>query len=409
MAGSSGGHRVLVVDDAPEMRIVISRALAASGYQVDVAATLAEAQDLDPGSYGAVLVDANLGPDKGTDLVEALRSADPAAAGRCLVMTGGATDALPDGVARLAKPFQLGSLIAAVRVLTEPAADAGPHPAATDTAGLPDPAARPSDSAAGLQDRAARPPSPVSDRSAPGRNGPAPAPAPASAGHTATTRPQTWELLDLARQVRARERRELVDFLHDGPIQEFTAIALELQMMARSASSGPAGTCGEILQRLHAATGALRWLVDGQWPFLTPEVQLAGALQQRTAWLLAMPLTVDAQQQPAGPTAAEVPVIVDVVELMLLSLVAAGPPMRAEVTVRAQQRLILIELVLTAADQPLPTDPAASRLAAARLADALGATVDVSFGLLQWRVGIGLPRHPERGRHRSPDIAYINF
>ncbi len=96
------------------------------GYDVDVAATLAEARRLDPGGYDAVLVDAHLGSERGMDLVEALRSEDPQAVERCLVITGGTTDTLPDGVARLAKPFQLGELIDAVRVLHEP--DTGPQP-----------------------------------------------------------------------------------------------------------------------------------------------------------------------------------------------------------------------------------------------------------------------------------------
>src|SRR6266851_5190083 len=96
---------------------------------------------------------------------------------------------------------------------------------------------------------------------------------------------QTWQLLRVARRLRARERHELVDFLHDGPIQELTAVTLELQMMCRSVP--PAPRLDAVLHRLSSAAGSLRWLVDGPWPFLEPEVRLAAALQQRTAWLLA--------------------------------------------------------------------------------------------------------------------------
>ena len=72
--------RVLVVDDVAEMRTLIRRVLSADGYQVDVAATLAEARSLDPAGYSAILVDAHLGSEHGIDLVEELRTADPAAA-----------------------------------------------------------------------------------------------------------------------------------------------------------------------------------------------------------------------------------------------------------------------------------------------------------------------------------------
>jgi DNA-binding response OmpR family regulator len=102
------------------MRSIACRALSACGYRVDSAASLAEARAMDPGRYDALVVDARLGSERGIDLVEALRSADPAAAGRCLVMTGGSADEIPDGIAYLAKPFEQGELINAVRGLRQP-------------------------------------------------------------------------------------------------------------------------------------------------------------------------------------------------------------------------------------------------------------------------------------------------
>ena len=124
MAGKSAGGRVLVVDDVDEIRVLVQRALSAQGYQVDVAATVTEAFRMDPSGYDAVLVDAHLGAERGNELVEALRSEDPAAARRCLVLTGGSADELPQGVAWLAKPFQADELIDAVRAL-----DHRPHSA----------------------------------------------------------------------------------------------------------------------------------------------------------------------------------------------------------------------------------------------------------------------------------------
>ena len=69
-----------------------------------MAGTLADAMGMDPGGYDAVLIDAHLGSERGIELIEALRSADPAAARRCIVMTGGSADEVPDDVTCLTKP-----------------------------------------------------------------------------------------------------------------------------------------------------------------------------------------------------------------------------------------------------------------------------------------------------------------
>ena len=158
---------------------------------------------MDPGGCDAVLVDAHLGPEGGLDLIEALLSEDPAAAGRCLVMTGGAAGPLPDGVACLTKPFQLSELIDALREH---------HP---DTVPAP----------AGRQTSPPRPGAHSSGVVSPGGDQPTAA------------EPQTWQLQGLTRRLRALVRRELVDLLPGGPIQELTALTLELQMMSRSAPS----------------------------------------------------------------------------------------------------------------------------------------------------------------------------
>jgi len=357
VAGSAGARRVLVVDDVDEMRTLIRRALSANGYEVDVASTLAQAREMDPGGYDAVLVDAGLGHERGADLIEALRSQDPAAAGRCLLITGGTLDALPAGVAFLAKPFQLAELIEAVGALQRPHA-ASPGRAAAI---------------------AAEADSPIPLAARPGGNG-------QQAGE-----PQAWQLLRLSRRLRARERHELTDFLHDGPIQELTAISLELQMMSRAAA--PAARFDAVLRQLEAAAGSLRWLVDGDWPFTEPETRLAEALQRRTGWLAGQ-VTVDADDRLARLSTGEVPVIADVVELMLLGMVTASPPARAHVALRTDQHRLHIELFLTSADRddrPIG-DPATAGAALEELAFALGGTSNASFGERHWRAQIALPR-----------------
>ena len=358
MLTSSAGLRVLVVDDLEDIRILIHRALSARGYEVDVAATLAEARAMGPGGYDVVILDAHLGPERGTDLVEALRAEDPAAARRCLVITGGPADALPAGVAFLAKPFRLDELIDAVRGLHQ--ADAV-QAAADWHAGI----------AAGSEVY------------------PAAAPGDQTAGE-----PRTWELLRLTRRLRARERHELIDFLHDGPIQELTAVTLELQMMARSAR--PAPGFDVVIKQLNAAARSLRWLVDGPWQSVQPEIQLAPSLQERCAWLLAAPLTVDGDEQAADLGAAEIPVIADVVELLLLGMVTASPPAQAHVAVRADEHVIQIELSLicAAGDGQAIGDPVTAQAALEGLASALGARAHASLHGRHWRAQIVLDRQP---------------
>ena len=51
-----------------------------------------------------------------------------------MVITGGATDMVPEGVPVLAKPFQLSALLAAVRALQQPAAVTKPGEAANVSA-----------------------------------------------------------------------------------------------------------------------------------------------------------------------------------------------------------------------------------------------------------------------------------
>ena len=371
MPGNSRGLRVLVVDDLSEMRAIIHRALSERGYHVDVAATIEQARQMSPAGYDAVLVDAHLGPERGTDLVEAMLAEDPAAARRCLVMTGGPTGALPDGIAYLAKPFHLSELIEAVSALHQPAA----RPAADREPG----------SAAAAQAQAGV---------APGIGPHSPAPV-LAAEHRAQAGPQAWSLLCLTRLLRARERHELVDFLHDGPIQELTAVTLELQMTRRSMPDPAA--IDRVLQRLDAAAGSLRWLVDGQWPFQAPETQLTAALRQRTAWLLAAPVTVDLGEPAACLAITEMQVVVDVVELMLLAMVA-GPPARAQVTLRAEAQLIRIDLTLMAAagdDQEIG-DPERARTALNYLASALGTSASATLREPPWRAQIGRASCRER-------------
>ena len=355
-------HRVLVVDDVAEVRVLIRCMLVAGGYEVDEASTLAEARAKDAGRYDAVLVDATLGPERGIDLVEELRSQDPAAAGRCLVITGGVVGTLPEGVACLAKPFRRGQLLDAVRALHQPVV------AALDREEGAIPAWRP---------RSAPPAVPGRDQHASGQ-------------------PRSWQVLSITRRLRARERHELADFLHDAPIQELTAAALELQMMLRWAPPSQAASLDSALRRLDAASKSLRWLVDGEWPFARPVTDLAATVRQQTAWLLAAPITVDTDGQPESLRPIEIPIIADAVELLLHAMVPAGLMTRARVAAQSDEAAIRIELSLTPkADDQALGDPAAAGESLEALASALAASVRTELSGRQWRVQLVLRRRAE--------------
>ena len=221
MSKSPRPLRVLVVDDTEEMRRTIRRALSAEGYQVDVAGTLAEAEAKEPGGYDAVLVDAHLGGESGIDLVERLRSKDRAAAARCVLISGGIPDRLPEGTAYLAKPFSIGDLLEAVREAGRPRP--GPWPlVGSDPGGLAGPTA-------GRSRRAERTP---------------------AEGGPAAGGPPAWLLLAMDRQLRAREQRALAAYLHNSPMQEIFAASLELPAPAPIAP-GPAA--GDFRQNIPAA------------------------------------------------------------------------------------------------------------------------------------------------------------
>lgn len=352
---------------------MIRRVLQAEGYEVDDAASLAEARAMGPDRYDVLVIDANIGRERGIDLVTELQARDPATARRCLVITGGARD-LPEDISCLHKPFGREQLLDAVHQLHQ-AVTAGP----SGRPAIPGPRSAPS-----------------------GRPDPGPGSPPGSdlGPRPEAPQPRSAQLLGFTRELRARERQELSDFLHDGPIQEITATTLELQLMRKWAPPAQAANLDAALSRLDAATGSLRWLVSGAWPPARPATDLTGALRQQTGWLLATPLTVEAGQQPEAPRAAEIPVIADIVELLLLALVPPGRPARAHVTVLTDESEIRIGLAVgPASDDQGSNDQAISDQAAAagaylvQLASALGAvSVRSDLGSRPWRARLALRR-----------------
>ena len=171
MAGDSASPRVLVVDDTEAIRTIIRRVLTGAGYHVDVAASAPEARSMDPAGYDALLVDAHLGRERGTALIQALVAEDPAAARRCLLITGGKPDLVPAGVVCLTKPFRPDELITAVGALHPADSAARPEgPRSSQPPGRQPPGAQPPGAQArgaqppGAQARGAQPPGAPADR-----------------------------------------------------------------------------------------------------------------------------------------------------------------------------------------------------------------------------------------------------
>jgi len=372
VTASRPGARVLVVDDTDEIRALIRRALAAHGYQVDAAASLAQASALDPAGYDVVLVDAHLGAELGTDLIETMLAQDPAAAGRCLMITGGSTAIVPRGVACLAKPFQPADLLHAVRALRQPDSAETPGP-------LPGPGPGPLDG---------QPTVPLAAVAT--ENGsPRSQPAMARPVSQASRMPAAWRLLGIIRALRSSERATLADFVHDGPIQELAAASLAMQMTGREGSADVAALPGELQEGIDAAGRSLRYLTDGDWPFLPPGASLPDMIRQRTAWLPLSSITVDIRQTCAA-LRAEAPLIADVVELALFVMTSDGPLSQADVCVQAGENEAEIVLTLTQPGDVRDWAPDAGQLA--ELASILGGTVHAERGPARWQVRITLPR-----------------
>jgi CheY-like chemotaxis protein len=381
------GPRVLVVDDTDEVRMLIRRALAAHGYQVDVAATLAQASALDPAGYDVVLVDAHLGAELGTDLIEAMLARDPAAAGRFLVITGGSTAIVPHGVACLAKPFRPADLLQAVRALHQEDSAGTPVPptgAVTVQPGAVHSRPGATHSPPGAVDGA---PGPLAVLAT--ENGsPQPQPGTVRPAGQAHRMPPAWRLLGIIRGLRSSERATVADFVHDGPIQELAAASLAMQMTGRDGSAGLA-RLGEVQGEIDAAGRSLRYLTDGDWPFLPPGASLTDTIRQRTAWLPLSSITVDIRQTCAA-LRAEAPLIADVVELALFVMTSDGPLSQAQICVQAGETEAEIVLTLTQPGDVRDWAPDTGQLA--ELASILGGTAHTDRGPARWQVRITLPR-----------------
>lgn len=357
MAAGPAGPRVLVVDDTEAVRVLIRRVLTGSGYQVDVAGSTREARALRPAGYDVLLIDAHLGGEPGTVLIEELRAADPDSARRCLLVTGGLTDRAPTGVACLSKPFQPADLLSAVDA-TRSATGRG---RSANGDGMGRPAGRGADAAAG------RP----------------------------AAQPAAGELLASVHRLRTAERAAVADFLHDGPVQDLTAAMLSLEILGRLVPGDAQPYLDQIRRHVTAATQPIRRLMDQARPDAQAGSSLDGQVRRRTGWLPFTPVTVRELAAPAGP-GPDPAAVTDVVELALHVLAGSAPPARADIELQPAEQAVEIRLTITPLDGATVRAEAAAAAAAgaelARLAAALGGTAQARLGAFPWWIRIKLPR-----------------
>jgi DNA-binding response OmpR family regulator len=111
-------RRALIVEDYDELRELLVAGLRRAGYQVEGAASLAQAMTMAPEGFDVLITDMSLGDAFGTELLDKVHELDPAQTCRCLLMTGGGLGPEPPpGVPVLVKPFRIEALVAAVRRL----------------------------------------------------------------------------------------------------------------------------------------------------------------------------------------------------------------------------------------------------------------------------------------------------
>jgi hypothetical protein len=196
------------------------------------------------------------------------------------------------------------------------------------------------------------------------------------------------------RQLRARERRYLAGLLHDGPVQELAAVALELGLARRATRISQSDELGVIARQVDVAGRLLRSLQDELWPFPQPESGLVAALQRRTAWL-GTPLAVHVGEGADRLAAAEILVVADVAELIPAGLAGGEVPARTLAAVRADQDLISLELdMVSAGDTDQAFGGPAATAGLHELAAAISAHADVGLHGRLLRVLMEMPRRP---------------
>ncbi|MCK9897634.1 histidine kinase [Frankia sp. AgB32] len=205
------------------------------------------------------------------------------------------------------------------------------------------------------------------------------------------TAPPAHVLLRLLVALQERGHRVSAERLHDGPMQDFTAILLDLASVRRRLPDELADRVNTIENRLRATTVGLH---QPPSPFrLDHDARrtLTTGLSQRVDGLLVDHLDTDLRFDDGEPTGGEIAVALAAVQLLLMASDPVGTGERARVSARCGPDGL--DLLLSV--QPSRHEPPADAARAGRLrplADLIGAELRHDPDTGAWKAALTLER-----------------
>ncbi|MCM3884038.1 histidine kinase [Frankia sp. R82] len=199
------------------------------------------------------------------------------------------------------------------------------------------------------------------------------------------------ELLRLLVALQERGQRAMAVRLHDGPMQEFTAVLLELASVRRRLPGELAERVVEIEDRLRATTFELQ---------LPPSIfrlghdapaALTAGLDQRVAGLLVDRLDTELHLEENPPSDAEIAVVLAAVQVLLMASNPHATGERAWLSVRTGPAGVDLRLGVRPSGHEPPADEArAGRLRP--LAQLIGADLRHDAEAARWTATLHLAR-----------------
>lgn len=175
-----------------------------------------------------------------------------------------------------------------------------------------------------------------------------------------------------------REDRAVVAALHDGPMQEITAILLELASIRRATGGPAADRLHDIENRLHDTVASLHRPPSPFRPGHDPRQILELALAQRVAGLLTDDLQTRWEIDEFPPDPGTIAVLITAVQLLLQANDPVRRADRLSVEVRSGPEDVELTLWVVPAEAGRNEEERAARLA--RTAEILGARLTVGPG-----------------------------
>jgi len=251
---------------------------------------------------------------------------------------------------------------------------------------------------------------PVRDGTAPGATDVVPAQQPSAAAPGGHVDDAVRLLLRLMVVGQERTRQHLNDVLHDGPIQDLTAILLSLAAVRRTLAAPDAEKLTAVENQLRDAIAALHLPPAAFRPGYDARRILDTTLATRVRGPLARELDTSLEVDGPAPTRAELAELLAVVQLLLLESDPLRPARHASVRVRSGRDTVTLTLRATPDSCPASAADAA-RDAAERtdrlrhVAAIVGAHVSEDGPGGAWRASVTWPRPPSPVTTASLDLS----